>query len=126
MLKHYIYDRREKPQIDKEHDLKKLWKRSSAEMRSILGIIFDKNDLNKALEKIEDFVMKMHELDPIGQVSRFPENPLGHPFLQEYSVINIAPIYTAGQEVENIFDAFIDGLDELSEYLSDTIPEAEK
>ena len=119
MMKHYVYDKRNRPKNDTEHDLRKLWNKTSVEMKQILEPIFGEMELREAMEKLEDFVLKMHALDPKGQVMRFPEDPLGNPFLQDYSIINIEPIYEAGLEVEMIFDTLVNGLAEAGEYIAD-------
>lgn len=119
MLKHYIYDRKERLKNDREHDLKKLWAQSSIEMKQLLEPVFGKERLLEVMGRIEDFAMKMHTLDPRGEVMRFPEDPYGNLFLQDYWIVNVEPIYLAGQEVENIFYALVDGLSEAGEYWSE-------
>ena len=115
IMKHFIYDRHNPPKNEVEHDLKKLWGKSKIEMEYILEPILGKEKLREALEKLAIFILSMHELDPRGQVMRFPEDPFGNLFLQDYSIINIEPIYTGGKEVEMIFDYFRNAIAEVGE-----------
>ena len=120
-MKHFIFDKLNAPKNDREHDLKKLWSRCKTEMEGFFGAVYRGKELSEPIEKLESFILKMHELDPRGEVTRFPEDPKGNLFLQEYSVINVEPIYQAANEVLQIFESFLDARNEMSEYGSDDL-----
>ncbi len=116
MMKHFIFDKANPPKNSKEHDLKKLWAHSKKEILNLFTSMYGEEELKEPIAKIENFIEKMYELDPRGEVMRFPEDPSGSPFLQDYSIINIEPIYDAAKKVQGIFESFIAAKNEMSEY----------
>lgn len=113
MMKHYIYDKKDAPKTEREHDLKKLWEKAKEEILLLFGQEYGLTESSESVTKIEDFILKLHDLDPKGEITRFPESLDKERFLQEYSIINIEPIYEAGLEVSRFFEVFASGREEM-------------
>lgn len=113
MMKHFIYDKKNAPENPGQHNLKKLWKKAKSELLNLFKQQYGLNESSEYITKIENFILKLHELDPEGEVMRFPEDIAKNKFLQEYSIINIEPIYTDGLEVSRIFEILAHGREEL-------------
>lgn len=112
MLKHFIYDRQGVTRINGSHDLEKLWIESKQVLTELLGSY---PDLDETLQKIEQFIKKLSELDPNGEVMRFPENLQRKTFLSDYSIINIEPIYESAKEMKILLDAMRSAINGISE-----------
>lgn len=99
-LKHFV----NRDTVKASHDLRTLWEASRTYVEELLTKAYNETDCRISLKSIDSFISKMHELDPTGMVARFPEDHEKNNFLQDYSLINIEPLYHEACEYFNIMN----------------------
>lgn len=93
----------------KGHDLAKLWDRLCAEIFTAGPDVFDQTDYQMVNKIILDFV----EIDPTGQVFRYPEDVKGNAHLTQLRIINVEVLGEAMAKLYDILDGWYHHVEDL-------------
>lgn len=115
LLKALIRYNRSDRRYGKNHSIQAYWNEILAEVEHLQPEELDRSPIDEVTAIIRDFV----EIDPTGQVFRYPEDIRGHAHLSELALINVEVLGDAMRRLHSILSDWTHWLVELQQRRSE-------